>query len=151
MAGLRKVHVAVISGSVAAALIGILAYSLMNTQFDLIMPDGSEVQNATLGPDNFSRLKQNVGVFTVYRPHATTLNPTIGYCPIAEFIHEHEDGYNATRVGNTTIFNATLPPQWCDPELNPSPVPEFAEIVTPVALMGSTLFVVVLSRCRTPQ
>lgn len=124
---MKKKHVAAISGAVAIAS-GLIAYLSLNTQFDLIMPDNAEIYNATLSPDNFSKLQQNVGVFTVYQPHSTVQSPTSGYCKIAEFIHEHEDGYNNTHVGNSTIYNATIPPAWCDPELNPAPVPEFSSV-----------------------
>lgn len=124
---MKKKHVAAISGSVVIAG-GLIAYLSLNTQFDLIMPDNAEIYNATLSPDNFSNLQQNVGVFTVYKPHSTAQSPTSGYCKIAEFIHEHEDGYNNTHVGNSTIYNATIPPAWCDPELNPAPVPEFPSV-----------------------
>src|SRR5579885_2821122 len=100
---MQKKHIAVISGSAIAVISGLVAYFSMNTQFDLIMPDNAELHSVILSSDNFSLLKQNVGVFTVYQPHTTTQNVTSGYCRIAEFIHEHEDGYNNTRVGNTTI------------------------------------------------
>ncbi|MGH2613243.1 MAG: hypothetical protein ACRDFB_09400 [Rhabdochlamydiaceae bacterium] len=124
---MKKKHVAGISGSVALAS-SLIAYFSLNTQFTLIMPDNAEIYNATLSPDNFSRLQQNVGVFTVYQSHSTTQSVTIDYCKIAKFIHENEDGYNYTHVGNTTIYNATIPPAWCDPELNPIPVPEFSSV-----------------------
>ena len=120
---MRARHVAIISG-VAVVIGSLFAYLSLNTQFTLVMPDNAELHNATLSSDNFSRLKQNVGVFTVYQPHGTTQNVTISYCRIAKFIHEHEDGYNNTRVGNTTIYNATMPPAWCNQELYS--VPEFS-------------------------
>ena len=126
--GIKKRHIAAISGSAAAVLVGLLAYYMMNTQFDLILPDNSRLGNVVLSSDNYTRLKQNVGIFTVYQPHVTGGNATTGYCPIAEFIHEHEDGYNDTPVGNTTVFNATAPPSWCGAELNPLPVPEFPPV-----------------------
>lgn len=112
-------------GSAAATIGGLFIYSSMNTQFDLFMPDSAKINGTVLSPDNFSRLQKNVGVFTVYQPHATSQAPTTGYCPMAKFIHEHEDGYNGTHVGNTTIYNATIPPKWCEPELDPSSIPEF--------------------------
>lgn len=123
--GIKKRHIVAISGSAVAVLSGLAAYLSMNTQFDLIMPDNARLDNVVLSSDNYTRLKHNVGVFTVYQPRITGGNATSGYCPIAEFIHEHEDGYNDTPVGNTTIYNATAPPPWCGPELNPLPVPEF--------------------------
>lgn len=123
---MKKTHLATISGSAVAIAAAFIIYVSMNTQFNLIMPDRSEMQNVTLSPDNFSRLKQNVGVFTVYSPHPTTQNATTGYCQVAEFIHMHEDGYNNTRVGNTTVFNATLPPTWCNEVSGPSPIAEFS-------------------------
>ena len=149
-AGLKRTHVVIISGAAVALIGGLLAYSSLNTQFDLIMPDNAEMRNVTLGADNFSRLEQNVGVFTVYQPHVTTKNATSGYCPIAEFIHEHEDGYNYTHVGNTTIFNATIPPAWCDSELNPSPVPEFTKILAVASLAMGAAITVTLSRSAGP-
>lgn len=142
---LKKMHIAALTGSAVALTGFVIAFFSMNTQFDLIMPDGAEMFNATLGRDNFSKLQQNVGVFTVYRPHATTQNATIGYCPIAEFIHEHEDGYNDTKVGNTTVFNATIPPHWCDPETSPAPVPEFTDLIGVLSLAIGTLLAVTLS------
>lgn len=133
----RTKYVAIISGSVVA-LVGVFSvYVFMNTEFDLIMPDNARLANVTLSPDNFSKLKQNVGIFTVYQPHITTKNTTSGYCRVAEFIHENEDGYNNTVVGNTTIYNATSPPDWCAAELNPLPVPEFStEIMALLACFG---------------
>ena len=122
---IKRKHVVVASTSAAVIVGGIVAYLSLNTQFDLIMPDNAELYNVTLSSDNFTQLKQNVGVFTVYKPHTTMQNATSGYCKIAEFIHEHEDGYNDTHVGNSTVYNATIPPAWCDPELNPVKTPEF--------------------------
>ena len=124
---MRKSRIAMILCSAAAVAGGAITYLSLNEQFDLIMPDGEEVDNAVLSQDNYSRLKQNVGIFTVYRPHLTMGNATSGYCRIAEFIHENEDGYNDTIVGNTTVYDATSPPQWCSPELSPLPVPEFSK------------------------
>lgn len=123
---MQKKHIAIISGSAITLVSGLVAYFSMNTQFDLIMPDNAQLHNVILSSDNFSLLKQNVGVFTVYQPHVTTQNVTSGYCHIAEFIHDNEDGYNNTHVGNTTVYNATMPPAWCEPELNPLPTPEFS-------------------------
>lgn len=127
--------------SAAAAIGGLLLYSSMNTQFDLFMPDSAQMNGTILSPDNFSRLQKNVGVFTVYQPHVTSKGPSTGYCPLAEFIHEHEDGYNGTHVGNTTVYNATAPPAWCDPELNPSPIAEFPP-AAPILLSCLVLLVV---------
>lgn len=141
---LKKKHVAAISSSVALVG-GIIAYLSLNTQFTLIMPDNAQLDNETLSPDNFSRLQQNVGVFTVYQPHTTLHNSTIDYCKIAKFIHEHEDGYNDTHVGNTTIYNATVPPAWCNPELNP--VPEFS-LVTPILLCSITMMIIFYTYTR---
>lgn len=115
----------IIIGSAATLIGGLLGYLSLNTEFDLILPDNLELYNVTLSQDNFTRLKHNVGIFTVYSPHQTAGGVTSGYCQIAEIIHENEDGYDGTPVGNATIFNATAPPKWCDPELNPLPVAEF--------------------------
>lgn len=139
---MRKAHLVTISGSAVAIAVGLLVYISMNMQFDLIMPDNAELQNVTLSSDNFSRLKQNVGVFTVYGPHPTAHNTTTGYCPLAEFIHVHEDGYNNTRVGNTTIFNATMPPSWCGKEVSPSPVAEFT--LSETALASSIVILIAI-------
>ena len=135
---LKKKHVAAISSSVALVG-GIIAYLSLNIQFTIIMPDNAQLSNETLSSDNFSRLQQNVGVFTVYHPHSTFHNATIDYCKIAKFIHENEDGYNDTHVGNTTVYNATIPPAWCDPELNP--VPEFS-LVTPILLCSVVMTII---------
>lgn len=143
---IRKRHVVVASASAAAIVGGLVAYLSLNTEFDLIMPDNAKLYNITLSPDNFSALKQNVGVFTVYQPHTTTHNATSGYCRIAEFIHNHEDGYNDTHVGNSTVYNATAPPAWCSPELNPVVTPEFFHASQAFA---AGLILLVLAHCCT--
>lgn len=87
---IKKRYIVAASAS-AAAVIGLATYLSMNTGFDLIMPDNARLSNVVLSPGNFSLLKQNVGVFTVYQSYLTFHNATSGYCRVAEFIHEHED------------------------------------------------------------
>jgi len=125
--------------------LGIFAYSSLNTQFNLILPDGTERDNVILSYNNFSQLKQNVGIFTVYHPTQTTSNATIGYCPLAKLIHEHEDGYNNMNVGSSNIFNYTIPPAWCDPELNPVKVPEFGSMAA-LILIISIISIIAISK-----
>ncbi len=62
---MQKKHVAIISGSVIAVISGLAAHLSMNTQFDLFMPDNAALYNVTLSSDNFSLLKQNVGIFSL--------------------------------------------------------------------------------------
>jgi hypothetical protein len=116
--------------------VSLAVMGLMDTQFNLILPEnGHELDNVILSPDNMTLLKNNVGVFTVFNPVTTTANPNSNYCPIAEYIHEHEDGYNNLTVGSSDIYHATIPPAFCNAELHK--VPEFNNLSFLVLAFGS--------------
>ncbi len=104
-------NVAILSSVVFAVLGGVIYHSTLNIGFDLILPDGNQT-SAILSSGNYTDLQNNVGIMTVTNLHNTQLKPTTGYCPIAEFIHEHQGSYNSRHVGNGTIFSATIPPSY---------------------------------------
>jgi predicted secreted protein with PEFG-CTERM motif len=112
---------------ILAILGGVIYNSHLNLEFDLILPDGNST-HAILSSDNYTHLQNNVGIETVTNVHNTQANATVGYCKIAEFIHLHQDGYANKAVGNGTIFTATIPPKWCNSEINPVKIPEFGNI-----------------------
>lgn len=124
-----------------------------NYFFQLLkMPDGSEMSNFVISKDNLTAMQNNVGIFTacgsfnngVCTPGLPTqAQPSVGYCPISQFIHEHEDGYNTKKVGISDIFHYTIPPKWCDAELTPTAsAPEFNNITIFVlfaSIIGSVI------------
>lgn len=93
-------------------------------------PAGPELDNFVINSTDLIKLQNNVGIFTVcggfnnglcQPPVFTQAQPTNGYCQLAWLIHLNEDGYNNTKVGNSTIFQVTTPPPECS-----IPVPEFS-------------------------
>ncbi len=128
-----KVTVGLIATALAVIAGGIIYNSSLNLEFDIILPT-HPLFHVILSSGNYTNLQHNVGAITVINVQNTQAKPTMGYCPLAKLIHENQGDYNSRHVGNGTIFTATIPPQWCDKELKPIIVPEFA-ISTPFLIL----------------
>jgi len=88
--------------------------------FTVIPPDNDYCpqRNVILSLGNFTRLQNNVGVFTIPKDSKVylTTSPNMSYCQLAKWLYDaHTDTYPQTQER----FKKYMLPDWCEPELNP--------------------------------
>lgn len=141
----------IISVPLALALIAGLA-SQVNVKFDIIYPDPAfgRDNGLVLSYENYTKLQNNVGIFTVKNKQILTSGsptfeqPTIGYCPLAKKIYEsHLKPYPDI----TQKFEKYMWPDFCKPEIGePTVIPEFGAIAVMILVIGVTSIIVLNKR-----
>lgn len=148
-------------GSILAGLTTLVALgyvSTTNIKVDIFLPEtGFNKTGVILSQNNYSELQKNVAYMAVIHKQIVTEKANTNYCPLAQWIWDHQNGY----YDNLKGLEKYVVPEYCKDELNPpaqvklfedvdisADVPEFGAISL-IILTISIISIIGLTKVHT--
>ena len=119
-----KKTVGIISGLAVLMAVG---YTQLNTEFDIVLPNGERFNDVVLSNNNYTALQNNVGVMWVGNIDKLSTKPVnSNYCPLALKIWNGHIGYY-DKIAND--FKDKMLPKYCYVENYGSGMPNWYRVV----------------------